>query len=102
MKMISVVLNAINQDTKIQRKKRPCKILRYFSLIPKFKRMFRSPAISDLMVWHSKNRSTDRMVRHPCDSKAWQHVHNNVDPTFGKDVRNVHMGFAADGVNPFK
>ena len=42
------------------------------------------------------------MVRHPCDSKAWQHVHNNVDPTFGEDARNLHMGLAADGVNPFK
>ena len=42
------------------------------------------------------------MVRHPCDSKAWHHVHNNVDPTFGQDSQNVHMGLAVDGVNPFK
>ena len=85
-----------------EKKKRPCKVLRHFPLIPRLKRMFRSPVISELMVWHSKNKSTDGMVRHPCDSKAWQHVHNNVDPTFGEDVRNVHMGLAADGVNPFK
>ena len=42
------------------------------------------------------------MVRHPCDSKAWHHVHDNIDPTFGEDPRNLHMGFAANGVNPFK
>jgi hypothetical protein len=42
------------------------------------------------------------MVRHPYDSKAWQHVHDNVDPTFGKDARNVHKGLVAYGVNPFK
>ena len=83
-------------------KKKPWKVLRHFSLIPRFKRMFRSPAISKLIVWHSNNRSTDDMVRHPCDSKAWQHVHDNVDPTFGLDAWNVHMGLAADGVNPFK
>lgn len=64
--------------------------------------MFRTPAIYELMVWHSKNKSTDGMVRHPCDSKAWRHVHENVDPTFGLDSRNVHLGLVADGVNPFK
>ena len=84
------------------RKKRPGKVLRHFPLIPRLKRMFRTPAISELMVWHSKNRSTDGMVRHPCDSKAWNHVHENVDPTFGEEPRNVHMGLATDGVNPFK
>jgi hypothetical protein len=62
--------------------------------------MFRSPAIPELMVWHSKNKSTDGMVRHPCDSN--NNVYNNVKPTFGEDVRNVHMRFVADGVNPFK
>ena len=32
------------------------------------------------------------MVRHPCDFKAWQHVHDNVDPTFGEDVRKCPYG----------
>ena len=85
-----------------QQQRRPWKVLRHFPLIPRLKRMFRSPAISELMLWHSKNRSTYGMVRHPCDSRAWHHVHENVDPTFGHDPRNVHMGLAADGVNPFK
>ena len=80
----------------------PRKVLRHFPLIPRLKRMFRSPAISELMVWHSKNRSTDGMIRHPCDSRAWHHVHESVDSTFGHDPRNVHMGLATDGVNPFK
>jgi hypothetical protein len=82
--------------------KRPWKVLRHFPLIPRLKRMFRTPAISELMSWHSKNRSSDGMVRHPCDSKAWNHVHENVDATFGQEPRNVHIGLAADGVNPFK
>jgi hypothetical protein len=42
------------------------------------------------------------LVRHPCDSKAWRHFHDNIDPTFGDDVRNIHFAMAADGVNPFK
>ena len=85
-----------------QQQKRPWKILRHFPLIPRLKRMFRTPTMSELMLWHSKNKSTNGMVRQPCDSKAWHHVHENVDPTFGHDPRNVHIGLAADGVNPFK
>jgi hypothetical protein len=68
--------------------------------------MFRSPRILKLMHWHWKNRSNreggDNLVRHPCDSKAWQHFHNNVGLTFGDDARNAHFVLAADGVNPFK
>ena len=64
--------------------------------------MFRTPTISELMVWHTKNTNTDGLVRHPCDSKAWKNVHENVDSSFGQDDRNIHLGLVADGVNPFK
>jgi hypothetical protein len=84
------------------RKQRPWKVLRHFPLIPRLKRMFGTPAISELMLWHAKNKSTDGLIRHPCDSKAWKHVHQTVDCSFGLDDRNIHLGMAADGVNPFK
>jgi hypothetical protein len=88
------------------RKKYPVKVLRHFPIIPRLQRMFRSPAISSLMKWHEKNRSDreggDGLRRHPCDSKAWKHFHNNVDPSFADDARNIHFTLAADGVNPFK
>jgi hypothetical protein len=54
------------------------------------------------MVWHAKNTSSDGLVRHPCDSKAWKHVYENVDYSFGEEDRNIHLVMAADGVNPFK
>jgi hypothetical protein len=89
-----------------RRRKMPLKVLRHFPLIPRLQRMFRSPSISKLMLWHSENRSNrdggDNLVRHPCDSKAWRHFHENVDSTFGDDARNVHFALAADGMNPFK
>ncbi len=84
------------------KKQRPWKVLRQFPLIPRLRRMFRTPSISELMVWHAKNTSTDGLVRHPCDSKAWKHVHENIDPSFSQEDRNIHLGLAADGVNPFK
>jgi hypothetical protein len=65
------------------RKLFPVKVLRHFPIIPRFQRMFRSLAISKLMIWHSENASHgdggDNLVRHPCDSKAWQHFHDNVE-----------------------
>ena len=68
--------------------------------------MFQNPSISKFMLWHSENRSDhdggDGLVRHSYDSKAWQHFHDNVDPTFGNDPWNTHFALAANGVNPFK
>ncbi len=40
-------------------------------------------------------------MKHLCDSKAWKHIHEKY-PTFAIEPRNVHLGFAANGVNPFK
>jgi hypothetical protein len=89
-----------------ERKMYPVKVLRHFSIIPRFQRMFWSPGISKLMRWHAENASDkeggDGLVRHPCDSKAWKHFYWNVDPTFSNDPRNVHFALAAGGVNPFK
>ena len=89
-----------------ERKKFPVKVLRHFPIIPRLQRMFRSPSILKLMLWHSENRSDrgggDGLVRHPCDSKAWRHFHTNVDPSLANDPRNVHFALAADGVNPYK
>jgi hypothetical protein len=88
-----------------ERKIFPVKVLRHFPIIPRLQRMFRSPAISKLMLWHSENSSHaedgDNLVRHPYDSKAWRHFHKNVDPEFRNDLRNAHFALAADGVNPF-
>jgi hypothetical protein len=88
------------------RKLFPVKVLRHFLVIPRLQRMFRSPCLLKLMLWHSENRSNreggDTLVRHPCDSKAWKHFEENVDPVFKEDARNVHFALAADGVNPFK
>ena len=89
-----------------ERKRFPVKVLRHFPIIPRLQRMFHSPNILKLMLWHSENKSDrdggDGLVRQPCDSKAWHHFHDHVDPTFGNNAQNTHFALAADGVNPFK
>ncbi|CAM8918521.1 unnamed protein product [Rhodiola kirilowii] len=40
------------------------------------------------------------LIRHPADSEAWKEFDINF-PDFAQDVRNVHLGLATDGFNPF-
>ena len=46
-----------------------------------------------------KSKDNDFM-RHPVDGKAWQEFDKR-HPQFAGDVRNVRLGLAADGFNPF-
>ncbi|XP_074374393.1 uncharacterized protein LOC141714794 [Apium graveolens] len=77
----------------------PAKVMWYFPIIPRFKRMFRSPSTSELMTWHSKQRIEDGKMRHPTDSPSWR----NIDyrwPAFGSDTRNIRLELSADVSGP--
>ena len=77
----------------------PAKVMWYFPIIPRFKRMFKSPSTAELLTWHSNQRLHDGQMRHPADSPAWR----NIDyrwPTFGSEPRNLRLALAADGINP--
>ncbi|KAD7477793.1 hypothetical protein E3N88_00929 [Mikania micrantha] len=52
------------------------------------------------MIWHNTGRSIDGMMRHLVYGKAWQEFHNRY-LNFAKEPRNVRLGLAADGFNPF-
>ncbi|KAL5571521.1 hypothetical protein UlMin_021118 [Ulmus minor] len=53
------------------------------------------------MRWHSTGNSKDNdVMRHPVDGKSWQEFDKR-HPQFAGDVRNVRLGLAADGFNPF-
>ena len=53
-----------------------------------------------LMTWHSRNRSMDGKMRMVPDSPQWRFV-DSTWPDFAADPRNIRLGLAADGVNPF-
>ena len=77
----------------------PAKVMWYFPIIPRFKRMFKSPSTAELLTWHSNHKLHDGQMRHPADSPAWR----NIDyrwPTFGSEPRNLRLALAADGINP--
>ncbi|XP_062119156.1 uncharacterized protein LOC133832894 [Humulus lupulus] len=79
----------------------PAKVLRYFPIIPRLKRMFMSKRISKELRWHHNNKSCDGKMRHPVDSAAWELV-NDKWPSFSNEERNIRLGLSTDGFNPFR
>ncbi|WMV46610.1 hypothetical protein MTR67_039995 [Solanum verrucosum] len=60
-----------------------------------------STKTSTLMTWHMDERVDDGIMRHPADSMAWKSF-NELHPSFALDPRNVRLGLAIDGFQPFQ
>lgn len=78
----------------------PVKVLRHFPLIPRLRRMYRSTSLAKLNKWHTERKDCSGKVECVPDSKAWKHV-DSLYPGFALEERNVRLGLALDGVNPF-
>ncbi|XP_050387393.1 uncharacterized protein LOC126803675 [Argentina anserina] len=92
------VCNASRWKTSKKRRV-PVKILRYFPLIPRLKRLYMSSHTSKKMRWHGVKRTNDDILRHPADGEAWKSF-DRCFPDFAADIRNVRLGLATDGFNP--
>jgi hypothetical protein len=91
----------IGSAAKPKKKKKPAKVLRYFPLIPRIQRLFSTTKTSEDMQWHDVGRTKDGKLRHPADGEAWEDF-NRRNPDFVEDARNVCLGLASDGFNPFR
>ncbi|XP_027067621.1 uncharacterized protein [Coffea arabica] len=79
----------------------PRKVLHYFPLKPRLQRLYTHKEIASDMRWHKeKCVHDDNIMRHPADSEAWKHF-DRLHPDFAVDPRNVRLGLATDGFNPF-
>ncbi|GJS24300.1 retrotransposon gag domain, retroviral aspartyl protease [Tanacetum coccineum] len=89
------------KDSNTPGKKVPKKVLHYFLIIPRLQRLYKSSHTAKEMTWHATGKCTEPgKMQHPVDGRAW----NNFDikyPDFAKEPRNVRLGLAADGFNPF-
>lgn len=90
----------IPEQSKRQRGKLPVKVLRYFPLTSRLQRLFMSPKTASSMTWHHTRRLKDGILRHPADTDAWKKL-DSVLPAFGEDPRNVRLGLATDGFDPY-
>jgi hypothetical protein len=77
----------------------PAKIVRYFPIIPRCKRLFASKPQAELMTWHERNKSGDDNIRMAADSYQWKWI-NWRWPAFGDRAHNLRLGMATDGINP--
>ncbi|XP_063942812.1 uncharacterized protein LOC108203257 [Daucus carota subsp. sativus] len=90
-------------STKVQENssKIPAKVLRYFPLKPRLQRLFMCKEYSELMKWHAVGRTKDGKLRHPADAEGWRSMDAS-HSKFAAEIRNVRLGLAADGVNPYR
>ncbi|KAH0712739.1 hypothetical protein KY285_004319 [Solanum tuberosum] len=52
------------------------------------------------MRWHHENKANDGIMRHPVDSKAWKKF-DELHQSYVVEPRNVRLGLASDGFQPF-
>jgi len=81
-------------------KRPPAKVLWYLPIIPRFKRLFANENDSRNLRWHAHDRKDDGQIRHPADSLQWQKI-DELYLDFGKEARNLRLGLATDGMNPY-
>lgn len=90
----------INKQTKEIKKGVPVKVLRYFPIIARFKKMFRFEKMAKDLRWHFNNKSNDEKMRHPVDYVIWDLVNDKWE-SFAADPQNLRLGLSTDGFNPF-
>jgi hypothetical protein len=77
------------------------KVLRHFPLAPRLQRMFDSKEVVEEAQWHKlKWRPKEKDMSHPADGEVWQ-AFDREYPDFANDARNIRLGLATDGFNPF-
>nr|GEZ27554.1 hypothetical protein [Tanacetum cinerariifolium] len=89
------------KDSNTPGKKVLKKVLRYFSIIPRPQRLYKSSHSAKEMIWHATGKCTEPgKMQHPIDGSVWKKF-DTMYPDFAKEPRNVLLGLAADGFNPF-
>ncbi|XP_048599789.1 uncharacterized protein LOC125579921 [Brassica napus] len=78
----------------------PAKVLRYFPIKDRLRRMFRSKRMAEDLRWHYTNAIKDGTMQHPVDSISCAQV-NDKWPDFTAEPRNLRLGISTDGMNPF-
>ena len=78
----------------------PAKVLWYLLIIPRFKRLFANGDDAKDLTWHANGRNYDGMLCHMTDSFQWKKI-DRLYSDFGKGARNLRLGLATDGMNPY-
>nr|GEU56831.1 hypothetical protein [Tanacetum cinerariifolium] len=67
----------------------------------RLQRLYKSSHTGNEITWHATGKCTKPgKMLHPVDGRAWKNFDTKY-PNFAKEPRNVRLGLAADGFNPF-
>nr|GEX04387.1 hypothetical protein [Tanacetum cinerariifolium] len=89
------------KDSKTLGKKVPKKVLRYFPIIPRLQCLYKSSHTAKEMIWHATGKCIEPgKMQHPVDGSAWKNFDTKY-LDFAKEPKNVRLGLAVDGFNPF-
>ena len=77
----------------------PVKVLWNLPIVPRFKRLFANRDNAKDLTWYATGRKCDGMVRHLADCSQWKKIDHF--PDFDKEARNLRLGLASDGMNPY-
>ena len=75
------------------------RVLRYFPLVPRLIRMFRSPVLAAAFLYAALHKSIDGKMRSVADSGIWSFI-DETYPDFASDPRNLRLALSTDGINP--
>jgi len=78
----------------------PAKVLWYLPIIPRLKHCFGNVKDANNMTWHARGRNCVGLLRHDVDLPEWKKI-DSLYPEFGSDPRNLRLGLATNGMNPY-
>ena len=78
----------------------PRKVLRYFRLTNRLRRLYMSGCTAEQMRWYKNRIVIDGVITHPVYGEEWKEFDLNY-PDFAQEVRNVRIGLATDGFPPY-
>ncbi|XP_058733673.1 uncharacterized protein LOC131605318 [Vicia villosa] len=89
-----------NDNDNVSRKHRPAKVLWYLPIISRFNMLFSNLKGAKNIRWHADEKTHDGNIRHVADSLQWKKI-DSLFLDFGVEPRNLRLGLATDGMNPF-
>ncbi|XP_027361200.1 uncharacterized protein LOC113869190 [Abrus precatorius] len=87
-----------NESRYIKNKSTPAKVMWYFPVILRLRRLFRTAENAKHMTWHAEGRIRDGKLRHPADSLQWKKFDDEYED-FAAETRNIRFALAIDGMN---
>mgnify|MGYP000347885358 FL=1 len=73
-----------------------------FPITPRLQRLFHDAETREDVMWHSRDQEyrDQNVMSHPSHGSEWKSF-NDKHKEFAADPRNIRLGLASDGFNPF-